>query len=181
LRPVLGAGLTIAGQRRLSHLIRTTGVRAQEELRALIDRRDAYIKRFDAAMTRAGVDALLCPPNSLPALKHGASADLGPASVSYTALYSLLGWPAGVVPVTRVRPGEMDRRPRALDMMDRAARRTDQDSAGLPVGVQVAARPHREDLILAVMAAVEGALSGSVDYPSVPPAVQPGLGARDAG
>jgi len=66
-------------------------------------------------------------------------------------------------------------------MMDRAARRTDQDSAGLPVGVQVAARPHREDLILAVMAAVEGALSGSVDYPSVPPAVQPGLGARDAG
>ncbi len=181
LRPVLGAGLTIAGQRRLSHLIRTTGVRAQEELRALIDRRDAYVKRFDAAMTRAGVDALLCPPNALPALKHGASADLGPASVSYTALYALLGWPAGVVPVTRVRPGEMDRRPRALDMMDRAARRTDQDSAGLPVGVQVAARPHREDLILAVMAAVEGALSGSVDYPGVPPAVQPGLGARDAG
>lgn len=181
LRPVLGVGLTIAGQRRLSHLIRTTGVRAQEETRALMDRRDAYVNRFEAAMTRAGVDALLCPPNALPALKHGASADLGPASVSYTALYALLGWPAGVVPVTRVRPGEVDRRPRAVDMMDRAARRTDQDSAGLPVGVQVAARPHREDLILAVMAAVEGALSGSVDYPTVPPAVQPGLGVRDAG
>jgi fatty acid amide hydrolase len=181
LRPVLGAGLTVAGQRRLSHLIRTTGVRAQEETRALIDRRDAYVNRFEAAMTRAGVDALLCPPNALPALKHGASADLGPAGVSYTVLYSLLGWPAGVVPVTRVRPGEMDRRPRGGDMMDRAARRTDQDSAGLPVGVQVAARPHREDLILAVMSAVEAALSGSVDYPGVPPAVQPRLGARDAG
>jgi fatty acid amide hydrolase len=181
MRPVLGAGLMVAGQRRLSHLIRTTGARAQDETRALIDRRDAYVNRFDAAMTRAGVDALLCPPNALPALKHGASADLGPASVSYTAIYALLGWPAGVVPVTRVRAGEMDRRPRAVDMMARAARRTDQDSAGLPVGVQVAARPHREDLILAVMAAVEGALSGSVDYPSVPPAVQPGLGARVAG
>ncbi len=181
MRPLLGAGLTVAGQRRLSHLIRTTGARAQEETRALIDRRDAYVNRFEAAMTRARVDALLCPPNALPALKHGASADLGSASVSYTAIYALLGWPAGVVPVTRVRPGEMDRRPRAIDMMDRAARRTDRDSAGLPVGVQVAARPHREDLILAVMAAVEGALSGSVDYPSVPPAVQPGLGAGDAG
>jgi len=181
MRPVLGAGLTIAGQRRLSHLIRTTGVRTQEEVRAIIDRRDAYVTRFEAAMTRAGVDALLCPPNALPALKHGASADLGPASVSYTALYALLGWPAGVVPVTRVRPGETDTRPRAIDMMDRAARRTDQDSAGLPVGVQVAARPHREDLILAVMAAVEGALSGSVDYPRVPPAPQAGLRSRDAG
>jgi Asp-tRNA(Asn)/Glu-tRNA(Gln) amidotransferase A subunit family amidase len=41
----------------------------------------------------------------------------------------------------------------------------------LPVGVQVAARPNREDLILAVMAAVETALSGSVDYPRVPPAM----------
>lgn len=181
LRPVLGVGLAVAGQRRLSHLIRTTGVRAQEETRALIDRRDAYVNRFEAAMTRAGVDALLCPPNALPALKHGASADLGPASVSYTALYSLLGWPAGVVPVTRVRAGETDRRPRAVDMMDRAARRTDQGSAGLPVGIQVAARPHRNDLILAIMAAVEAALSGSVDYPRVPPAVQPGLVGRVAG
>jgi fatty acid amide hydrolase len=70
-----------------------------------------------------------------------------------------------------VRAGEMDRRPRGGDMMDRAARRVDKDSAGLPVGVQVAARPNREDLILAVMAAVETALSGSVDYPRVPPAL----------
>jgi fatty acid amide hydrolase len=181
IRPVLGAGLTVAGQRRLSHLIRNTGVRSQEETRALMDRRDAYVTRFEGTMRQAGVDVVLCPPNALPALKHGASADLGPASLSYTALYALLGWPAGVVPVTRVRPGEMDRRPRGVDMMDRAARRTDQDSAGLPVGVQVAARPNREDLILAVMGAVEEALSGSVDYPGVPPAGQPGLGARDAG
>ena len=57
----------------------------------------------------------------------------------------------------------------------------DAPGAGLPVGVHVAARPGREDLILAVMAAVEGALSGSVDYPRVPTALQTGLGPRDAG
>src|SRR5712691_247199 len=169
IRPVLGAGLMVAGQRRLSHLIRTTGVRTEGETQALIARRDAYRARFETAVRAAGVDVLLCPPNTLPALTHGASADLGPASVSYTALYNLLGWPAGVVPVTRVRPVETDRRPRGGDMMDRAARRVDKGSAGLPVGVQVAARPNREDLIFAVMAAVETALSGSVDYPHVPP------------
>jgi fatty acid amide hydrolase len=171
LRPVLGAGLMVAGQRRLSHLIRTTGLRTAAQTQALVARRDAYHGRFEAAVKAAGVDVLLCPPNALPALTHGASADLGPASVSYTALYNLLGWPAGVVPVTRVRPVETDRRPRGGDMMDRAARRVDAGSAGLPVGVQVAARPNREDLILAVMAAVETALSGSVDYPRVPPAL----------
>jgi fatty acid amide hydrolase len=66
----------------------------------------------------------------------------------------------------------MDRRPRAVDLMDRAARRVDKDSAGLPVGVQVAARPDREDLILAVMTAIETALHASVDYPQLPPSIR---------
>jgi fatty acid amide hydrolase len=171
MRPALGAGLLVAGQRRLSHLIRTTGIRTQEETQALVARRDAYRKRFEAAVTAAGIDVLLCPPSALPALTHGASADLGPASFNYTMLYNVLAWPAGVVPVSRVRPVETDRRPRAVDMVDRAARRVDRYSAGLPVGVQVAARPGREDLIIAVMSAVESALSGSVDYPRVPTAI----------
>jgi fatty acid amide hydrolase len=168
MRPVLGAGLMVAGQRRLSHLITTTGIRTPEAGQALVARRDAYRKRFDKAVAEAGVGVLLSPPHALPAFTHGASANLGPASFNYTFLYSLLGWPAGVVPVTRVRPVETDRRPWGVDMIDRTARKVDRDSAGLPVGVQVAARPDREDLILAVMAAVESGLSGSVDYPRVP-------------
>lgn len=171
MRPVLGAGLFAAGQGKLSHLIRTTGVRTAEETQAIIARGDAYRKRFEMAVAEAGVDVLLCPPHALPALTHGASADLASASFNYTFLYSLLGWPAGAVPVTRVRPGETDRRPQAVDLVDRAARRVDKGSAGLPVGVQVAAMPNREDMILAVMAAVEQALHGSVDYPRVPSAL----------
>src|SRR5438477_632748 len=143
------------GQRRFSHLVRNTGMRTQEETQALVARRDAYRKRFETAVAGAGIDVLVCPPNALPALTHGASADLGPASFNYTMLYNVLAWPAGVVPVSRVRPVETDRRPQAVDMVDRAARRVDKDSAGLPVGVQVAARPGREDLIVAVMSAVE--------------------------
>jgi fatty acid amide hydrolase len=169
LRPVVGAGLMVAGQWRLSHLIRTTGVRTAEEAQALIARRDAYRKRFEAALVEAGIDVLLCPPHALPAITHGASTNLGPASFNYTFLYSLLGWPAGVVPVTRVRPVETDRRRRGIDLIDITARRVDKGSAGLPIGVQVAARPNREDLILAAMAAVESSLRGSADYPGIPP------------
>jgi fatty acid amide hydrolase len=169
LRPVLGAGLTVVGQGRLARLVRSTGIRTKEELAGLIARRDAYRRRFDAAISEAGVDVLLCPPNALPALRHGATGDLGPASVSYTALYNLLAWPAGVVPVTTVRPAEVDRRRPGGDRMEAAARKVDKDSARLPVGVQVVAPPGRDDLVLAVMEAIETGLRGSVDFPAAPP------------
>ena len=169
MRPVMGGIMALGGSRRVGHLIRVTGPRSGSGLKALIERRDAYRKRFDEAMTAAGADMLLCPPNSLPALVHRASGDLGPASVNYTALYNLLAWPAGVVPVTRVRSTETDSRPAGGDGIDKAAHRVDAHSAGLPVGVQIAARPNRDDLVLAAMAAIEEGLRGSDGFPTAPP------------
>lgn len=70
-------------------------------------------------------------------------------------LYNLLGFPAGVVPVTRVREDECDARPETRDAVQRVAREVDRGSAGLPVGVQVVARPWMEHIALAAMAQVE--------------------------
>ena len=55
-------------------------------------------------------------------------------------------------------------------VVERAARKTEVGSAGLPVGVQVAARHWREDVVLAVMAVLEQEFSKRPDYPSRPPA-----------
>jgi fatty acid amide hydrolase len=44
-------------------------------------------------------------------------------------------------------------------------------SAGLPIGVQVVARHWREDLVLAVMAELERALSANPEYPALPTVV----------
>jgi hypothetical protein len=66
-------------------------------------------------------------------------------------LTTMLGLPAGVVPVTRVRPGEESDRPDSKDRSIEAARTAEQGSAGLPVGVQVVGRHWREDLVLAAM------------------------------
>jgi fatty acid amide hydrolase len=70
-------------------------------------------------------------------------------------LYNLLGMPAGVVPVTRVREDEDEPRQRERDLVARAAAQVRRRSAGLPIGVQVAARHWREDIVLAVMGALE--------------------------
>jgi fatty acid amide hydrolase len=45
----------------------------------------------------------------------------------------------------------------------------EQGSVGLPVGVQVAARHWREDIVLAVMAAIEEHFQSQPDYPVHPP------------
>jgi fatty acid amide hydrolase len=45
----------------------------------------------------------------------------------------------------------------------------DAGSAGLPVGVQVAARPWREDVVLSVMSALEEDFRSRPDYPGRPP------------
>ncbi len=76
-------------------------------------------------------DVILSPVASQPAVPHGTSIDdsvfLG---FSYTMTHNLTGWPAAVV-------------------------RCGTSQSGLPIGVQIVARPWREDLALAVAKVLE--------------------------
>jgi fatty acid amide hydrolase len=133
----------------------------------LVDEQAAYRDRFRQALDAGRFDALVCPPNGLPALPHGSF--YAAAAGSYGLLYNLLGMPAGVVAATRVRPGEECERPPSRDPVERAARAAELGSAGLPVGVQVVARPWRDEVALAVMGALEAHFRGQPDYPARPP------------
>jgi amidase len=76
-------------------------------------------------------DVILSPVYPTPALKHGTSTrDDNFIGFSYTMTHNLTGWPAAVV-----RCGE--------------------SAAGLPIGIQIAARPWREDVALAVASRLE--------------------------
>ena len=160
--------LELAGQRRRARVVRALGRRSAERYSRLVADRAAYRDRFLATDGPGRFDVWLCPPSPTPALTHGACRHLLGAA-SYTMLWNLLGWPAGVVAATRVRPDEQEDRPASRDPVDRAARAVDAGSAGLPVGVQVAARPWREDLVLAVMAALEEDFRARPEYPGRPP------------
>jgi amidase len=93
---------------------------------------------FCAAMVRfiERYDAIICPVVAFPAQHHGfiqeKEKDLG---FSYCFTYNLTGWPAAVV-------------------------RGGTSPEGLPIGVQVVARPWREDIALAAAQAIETALGG---------------------
>ena len=168
VRPALTLLAAAAGQRTLGRQIAAIRPSSTDRFWSLVEAQAAYRRRFAAALDTAGVDVLLCPPHALPALTHGAAYSLTTAA-SYAMLYNLLGLPAGVVPVTRVRDDEARPRRAGRDAAQRAAATVERDSAGLPVGVQVVARRWREDLVLAVMAALERAVSPNGDYPLHPP------------
>ena len=81
-------------------------------------------------------DVIICPTAAYPARLHDYYQSKRSDSVPlYTHLFNLTGWPVAVV-------------------------RCGASSEGLPIGVQVAARPWREDVALAVSAFLESALGG---------------------
>lgn len=159
----------MTGQKRLADSIRYKQRISIEDLARLLGRRNAYAAKFLSALNGSRFDAVLCPPDALPALKHGSSFYVSGCSISYPGLYSLLGMPAGVVAATRVRSTEETDRPQGKDLIERAASRVEEGSAGLPVGVQVVARHWREDIVLSVMAALEAHFRKQPDYPVWPP------------
>jgi fatty acid amide hydrolase len=130
----------------------------------LLDWRTSFRTRFLEALTRGGFDAIVCPPDALPALRHGSGEYLA-AALSYAAIFNLLGMPAGVVAATRVRPNEESDRGPGLDWVEGQALRCEKGSAGLPVGVQVVARHWREDVVLSVMRVLEEYFRGQPGYP----------------
>ncbi len=79
----------------------------------------------------ARYDVILTPVAERPATPHGAD----PGWIPYTLPYSLTGWPCAVV-------------------------RAGTSPEGMPIGVQVVARPWRDDVALAVAAAIERTLGG---------------------
>jgi fatty acid amide hydrolase len=110
---------------------------------------------------------ILAPVCALPAYTHGSSRELLTAG-AYACLYNALGYPAGVVPVTRVREDEQVGRGGSGDMVEKVALQVEQGSAGLPIGVQVVARPWREHVALAAMYAIEQAAKPRADAPRTP-------------
>ena len=79
-------------------------------------------------------DVLVCPVCSFTGMVHGSTYDRLRA-FSYTMTYNLTGWPAAVVRAGSTR-------------------------SGLPIGVQIVARPWREDVALAVASIIEKDLGG---------------------
>ena len=91
--------------------------------------------RSDMLRFMSDYDVIVCPTTATAAPPHGVTFDESNKNGFYTGPYNLTGWPGTVV-------------------------RCGASSEGLPIGVQVIARPWREDVSLAVAAWLESAFGG---------------------
>jgi fatty acid amide hydrolase len=168
MRNPVAALMRSSGQERLARIVGQIGARSVDAYWKLLEDRNIYRRRFFDALTAGPFDAILCPPTSLPALLHGSTKQLTDFD-SYARLFNVLGLPAGVVAASRVRAGEESDRKPSKDPIEQMAAKVEKGSVGLPVGVQVAAAWWREDIVLAVMGALEKHFKAQSDYPARPP------------
>jgi Asp-tRNA(Asn)/Glu-tRNA(Gln) amidotransferase A subunit family amidase len=153
------------GEHRLQVLLENVREKPVAELWRLTAQRTELRVRALEAWSRAGIDAVLGPVHTTPALRHGDSADFSLGGLP-SMLFNFLNLPAVAVPVTRVTPEEA---PRANgDRLERRARAVEEGSAGLPVGVQIAARPWSEEVALALGVLVEDGARRGAGFPVTP-------------
>lgn len=130
-------------------------------------RQQVFQSRFDAMLRSAGFHAVLMPAFATPPYRHGQAIDLGVAG-TYASLWNVLGWPAGIAPVTRIRADETATRPASRDRALQAAATCDRDAQELPVAVQIAAPAWQESTVLALMRTLEAGVRGTPDFPLTP-------------
>jgi fatty acid amide hydrolase len=162
--------LRATGQKSLLEMVRNYGFGDTRHYWDLVAALAAYKALFVRALDDADggpLEALVSPPGGLPAILHGAAGDVSTAG-AYAPLYNVLGYPAGTIPFTRVRTDEEVGRKPSRDSVQAAALASERGSAGLPVGVQIVARPGREDIAFSIMAALETVARSQPDFPITP-------------
>jgi fatty acid amide hydrolase len=167
LRRRLGGLLNTLGERRLGMLLDIVGEKTVTQLWELTQRRtELRTEEFDS-WKRSGIDALICPPHVVPAMRHGESGDFI-LSLGAMFRWTLLAFPAGVVPVTRVQAEETIGYDGGNDRIAKKAATILSGSQGMPVGVQVVAKPFCEEAMLAVMGAIESRVQKLDSFPHTP-------------
>jgi fatty acid amide hydrolase len=171
LRSVAGGLLDALGQDRLARNMRRFASGSVDDYWQTVEAIAAFRLELLRSLDHADggpADFILCPAYALPAVRHGAT-EYMPMPGAYAPLANVSGFPAGVVPVTRVRANEESDRAPSRDLIERVARETERGSAGLPIAVQVIARPWRDHVALAAMAQIEAAARNHADFPTRPP------------
>ncbi|XP_075704413.1 fatty-acid amide hydrolase 1-like [Rhinoderma darwinii] len=116
-----------------------------------------YRTEFISEWRQLSLDVVLCPMLG-PAFNTGYAGRLL-AAISYTMLYSLLNFPAGVVPVGSVTAEDEEElkhyRGYSNDPWDKLFKKAVEGGVGLPLSVQCAALPYQDELCLRLMKEIE--------------------------
>ena len=115
------------------------------------------LKAYLAELTSAGVDAFLCPAMLLPAPPCGVLGTFFPAVLPYVP-WNTMNFPAGIAPITKWSEEDtaaMVNYP-TDDLAYKMVHSYCKDAEGLPLAVQVVARPYKDEKVLRLLRELEG-------------------------
>ncbi|PAV76857.1 hypothetical protein WR25_25961 [Diploscapter pachys] len=134
--------------------------RSTVEMRKIFEKIESYQHNFTLELVREKIDLILCPSFATYPPHHGMPNQMV-APCSYTALYNMLDYPAGVVKVTSVTEEDemkLEQFPEDDDW-DKQIKQECKGCVGFPISVQIAAPPYREELCLRILRDIEQAFN----------------------
>jgi fatty acid amide hydrolase len=170
LRAIAAALLDALGQSRAALTMRRLAPGSADfywqTVEAMADFRRELLRSLDEA-EGGPIDVVLCPAYAVPAQPtRRKSLDAVGGCLCAACQYQRLSG-RDRADHTSWR-GRRDRSAASRDQVDKVARESEKGSAGLPVTVQVIARPWRDHVALAAMAAIEAEARKRPDYPMRP-------------
>nr|XP_026691817.1 fatty-acid amide hydrolase 1-like [Ciona intestinalis] len=139
-------------------LLHKGGDRSTTRLWSLARDAAAFVDHYTALWLNLNLDAMICPAFPVVACPKGGISNVS-AMASHTALYNMLNYPAGVVPVTKVNQKDIEDlenyKGHYQDEWDQHIKEVTKGSIGMPVGVQCVAPTWQDELCLRVMHEVE--------------------------
>ncbi|PWW79083.1 amidase signature enzyme [Tuber magnatum] len=143
-------------------LIRNWSPTSSADQWKLVSKRERIRAEWDKFWNENELDFIVSVPNALPAVPHGGMKN-GFANCSYTLIWNMMDYAAGVLPVTKV-----DRERDALTpgfkinsnaVAEGSYKDYDADKMhGLPIGVQIVARRFEEEKVIWGLEKVKGVL-----------------------
>lgn len=109
---------------------------------------------FTKAWQAAGLDLVLCPSWPLPAPRHSEITETMLA-LTYTSLWSLLGFPVGVLPTGPLNTPDLSYPDTVKDSITNGAQRHCEMAQGLPLALAVVGMPYMDEKVLGFLQVLE--------------------------
>jgi len=142
----------LLGQSTLKRIIRFFEGKGEANLKELTDKMNRFKNKYLLAMDNSNIgilDAIISPVFPLPAILHNTIDKIGPGG-TYTIQNNIMGFPAGVATISKVKENENIPR-KSFDIVMRTAAKNEKASVGLPLSIQISARHWNDHIVIALI------------------------------
>ena len=158
VKSILSELMKRGGQLRESKIVGASNRLTFDEFRKINQTRHRHYRDFVQKWSANNLDAMICPVVCVPAFKTE-NIDKIRGFLPFSFLQNYLGFCQGSIPVTTVEEGEEVFEDRFhKDQISELYAETMKGSKGMPIGVQIMAKPWEDEKCLAVMQILEDEL-----------------------